>query len=492
MLIRLAPKSPACPAYLVVLASLVMLSDRSAHADVFHVPADYPTIEDAAIAAGDGDEIVIAPGTYAPFNVGAKQGLIIRSSDGPAVTIIDAGGVEACVVNLGSGHKTFQGLTFTNGVGETYNGGAINLQFGSPSFTFTDCVFSYCSSVKGAIGTPSATGGSGYTFTGCTFEGNSGEDAGVLKTLGGSYAFVDCTFSNNSATDNGAGGALTLEGSPLISITGCTFEGNTALRGGAIHNGNDFNAPGDQLDDCVFEGNTATGVDGGGAIWTREDMPITNCTFLNNTAPSGPGGAVRATEPATVVVTGCTFDQNQATDGGAVLLIGGTLTDCNFTGNIASGAGGAVHAASGESTLVNCDMSMNTAGSSGGGIFVVGLAIVNISDSTLCMNTPDQFAYVGAFLATNVFGCDVTCPNTDAMGACCLTGGACVSTTEANCVAAGGTYQGDATTCGRANCAPPPACLADIVDSGTFQPPPDGVVDGADLGYLLGAWGRCR
>jgi hypothetical protein len=35
-----------------------------------------------------------------------------------------------------------------------------------------------------------------------------------------------------------------------------------------------------------------------------------------------------------------------------------------------------------------------------------------------------------------------------------------------------------------------PSC-ADIVTSATFQPPPDGVVDAADLAFLLGAWGQC-
>jgi len=35
-------------------------------------------------------------------------------------------------------------------------------------------------------------------------------------------------------------------------------------------------------------------------------------------------------------------------------------------------------------------------------------------------------------------------------------------------------------------------CPADLVSSGTFQPPPDGVVDGADLGFLLGEWGPNR
>ena len=35
----------------------------------------------------------------------------------------------------------------------------------------------------------------------------------------------------------------------------------------------------------------------------------------------------------------------------------------------------------------------------------------------------------------------------------------------------------------------PPACEGDFVSSDTFQPPPDGEVDGADLAFLLGEWG---
>jgi hypothetical protein len=36
---------------------------------------------------------------------------------------------------------------------------------------------------------------------------------------------------------------------------------------------------------------------------------------------------------------------------------------------------------------------------------------------------------------------------------------------------------------------PGPSCLGDVVSSATFEPPPDGTVNGADLAYLLGAWG---
>jgi len=40
-----------------------------------------------------------------------------------------------------------------------------------------------------------------------------------------------------------------------------------------------------------------------------------------------------------------------------------------------------------------------------------------------------------------------------------------------------------------ARVAPEAGRFADFVTSSTLQPPPDGVVDGADLAYLIGAWG---
>ncbi len=36
-----------------------------------------------------------------------------------------------------------------------------------------------------------------------------------------------------------------------------------------------------------------------------------------------------------------------------------------------------------------------------------------------------------------------------------------------------------------------PNSPADIVDGRTFAPPPDGVVDAADLAWLLSTWGTC-
>ena len=76
------------------------------------------------------------------------------------------------------------------------------------------------------------------------------------------------------------------------------------------------------------------------------------------------------------------------------------------------------------------------------------------------------------------------------VGACCGSEGGCVpDVSQETCEGGGGTYQGDGSTCETVKCPQPPACPADIVDGSTFQPPPDGAVNAADLAYLLGEWG---
>ncbi len=78
-------------------------------------------------------------------------------------------------------------------------------------------------------------------------------------------------------------------------------------------------------------------------------------------------------------------------------------------------------------------------------------------------------------------------------GACCFEDGSCEDDHSASsCETAGGVFQGDGSSCDTAACPQPVPCFADIVNNVTFQPPPDGAVDGADLAYLLGDWGSKR
>jgi len=106
-----------------------------------------------------------------------------------------------------------------------------------------------------------------------------------------------------------------------------------------------------------------------------------------------------------------------------------------------------------------------------------------------CLNdlTSEDCATQGGTYQGDESACaSVECPQPT--GACCLTNGSCLDAiSAADCQAQGGAYQGDDSACATVECTQP--CIADFVSSDTLQPPPDGLVDGADLAYLIGEWG---
>ena len=75
------------------------------------------------------------------------------------------------------------------------------------------------------------------------------------------------------------------------------------------------------------------------------------------------------------------------------------------------------------------------------------------------------------------------------VGACCLNETCVEGVSSSQCASVNGAYQGDGVPCDVVECSPGKPCVADLVDAATFQPPPDGFVDAADLAYLLGEWG---
>lgn len=54
------------------------------------VPADYPAIQDAIVAAADGDTVLVDPGTYVEHLDFLGKGITVAGTSGPEVTIIDA------------------------------------------------------------------------------------------------------------------------------------------------------------------------------------------------------------------------------------------------------------------------------------------------------------------------------------------------------------------------------------------------------------------
>ncbi|MHC4970688.1 MAG: right-handed parallel beta-helix repeat-containing protein, partial [Planctomycetota bacterium] len=189
------------------------------------VPADFVTIQAAIDWCIDGEEILVAPGTYfESINFWGKA-ITLRSSDGPDATVIDPQGSGSGVrCESGEGLDTIlDGFTIRGGSTGMYNSGG-----SSP--TVANCTFS---------GNTAATGGGMYNYF----------DSGPTVT--------DCTFSGNSSTYGGGGMANVLNSNP--TVTNCTFSGNTA-------------------------GDDPSSGDGGG-MYNQESSPtLINCVFSDNSA----------------------------------------------------------------------------------------------------------------------------------------------------------------------------------------------------------------
>ncbi len=170
----------------VVIGCAVTTVVSAVHADVIQVPADHLTIQSAIDAATDGDEIVLAMGTYPEQIDFTGKAITVRSVDPTlpevvATTVIDAGGKGTAVaLRTGEGPSAvLDGITITGGFGDSgdagVNGGGLHVMGTAP------------------------------TVSRCVFTGNtSGYGGGALLIEESTPVFIDCTFYANSAVTRGA------------------------------------------------------------------------------------------------------------------------------------------------------------------------------------------------------------------------------------------------------------------------------------------------
>lgn len=213
------------------------------------------------------------------------------------------------------------------------------------------------------------------------FENNiAAEDGGGIAALDNTQLAVGgVLFQGNIAGDDGGGIAATF--SSKTTVFDSNFENNRADgHGGGVYR-NDvmtpvFSGHSATISDSRFIQNTA-GLSGGGYFHGESSgsATIDNSLFQSNRSNSNVlgngGGGIYVFADGLVRVTGSTFVNNRALDGGGLFNQGTSeLINTTFSANIARSEGGAIKTfpRPAHLTIYNSTLSANQAGDIGGGI----------------------------------------------------------------------------------------------------------------------------
>jgi hypothetical protein len=291
---------------------------------------------------------------------------------------------------LVQGSLALRGITFKNGWGgDGFRSGVIVMNEGT-SLSITECVFA---SNIGAAGGAIAVGGLPRTEAGLNKQATASATPGSQTKL----VIVGSTFTGNTANQQAEGGAIVVSNNLfkreiIVIITDSVFAENIAHSYWSAAEGS--KNTGGAIAYAVYDGPKITST-------------ITGCTFRNNTADGGPGGAialVAGTAGSGTIdmnITGCTFRDNAAAGvGGAICSVGVSaamdISNSSFTNNTAIGAsGGAIALVAGSAgssvgeidmNITGCTFRDNSAGL-GGAIFAgypagVSVHITNSSFTT--------------------------------------------------------------------------------------------------------------
>ena len=298
---------------------------------------------------------------------GAKNKVVLLNKnltiDGQGHTI-DCLGDDCSAFYSDAGTITLKNLKIINGHNDdNYKGGAIYIG-DSAKYTIINCTFNnnWADDYGGAI----YNGVNPLTIINCSFNNNKADDeyGGAVYTKGSTYVsgssftdnyannyggaiysknlnIINCTFLSNKADDYG--GAIYAYGN--TSISDSSFIDNYVNKqGGAIHSSGFLN-----ITNSTFRSNKVdyTFGDGGGAIYTNGSTSISGSSFIENSV-LGQGGAIYSKHDLDIV--NCSFTSNKAhTDGcvgGAISAKGNvvTIVGSNFTSNEGGRRGGAIFA----------------------------------------------------------------------------------------------------------------------------------------------------
>jgi predicted outer membrane repeat protein len=304
----------------------------------------YQDLRSALVASPTGSEFWIATGTYLPttttdrtksFPVKANQKLLggflpgaarVTDRDPAAHPTILSGDIGAPgfaddntrhVLQAGNAPGiVLDGLIIEDGANESSgtDGDGAGLRVTNvPGLLIQDCVVRRCS-------TPARGGGASFLNA----------DGAILRRV---------TFEQNFG---GVGGALDMQSAPM-TYAACRFLGNTSTSGpGAVIA---VSSSGSLFVNCEFSGNSTQGIGGagGGALSLNAGMAIHSSTFVGNTATTNGGAITTSLSANSASITNCLFVDNTAPSSPHIQTVGNVpITSCGFSDAPVGGAGNGV------------------------------------------------------------------------------------------------------------------------------------------------------
>ena len=408
-------------------------------AATINVPGDYATIQQAISASFDGDEILVAPGTYnenLDFN---SRGITLRSSGGPSVTSI-VGQTTDYVMRVESlaGPGAIEGFD----IGSTKATGAMVFCDDS-TLSVVNCTI--LEELEGLY----VSGGSTLEIRDSQISCTAGECIYVHKSV--------LTLSDSSLTS--AGELVLHNWDSQATISGCSFENSTCASVLSFFTGTI--PSGLILSDSVFRGNTTTA----GMLITRNPFSISGCTFESNVSN---GDSILNIEGSVgdSLMSGCTFAGNSSANAAVEISSDPIqISDTTFCENTPVDIVGPWVNGGGNEFPDDCDD-------------VEGACCVD----DVCYEVELLFCESagGEWLGFNVVCEADTCADPPQFGACCVNGEA-VSLYDYDCDRILGLFMGEGTNPDDVTC--PPHCQGDANG--------DGEVDTNDILLVISNWGPC-
>jgi len=370
----------------------------------------FPTVQEALDAAGPGDTIWIARGTYwsqderAPVARPRPGQRLFGGFEGnertlderpmpPVGTVFNGDrGVDGRTVDdservvIASSGLVLDGVHVVNGYRPARDGeGGAGLWLeGVEDVRVSDVTFNFGFAHFGA-----AVGcvASSARFERGEFRWNTATGAGgaVNGLAGCALSFTDVRFDENDAALDG--GAIALEATSTVEVTRADFAaGKAAFNGGAIALADASVA---FVEESRFAANQAEVSGGAVFVDSASSLTVSRSRFFANRSEAG-GGAIGAQDLGTVEVDRSVFSSNRAgAQGGAVRAADFAevdLTGSLFTGNSALAEGGAVAAVENGIVSLNDVHLARNRGDRGGALYAESDAVLRMRNGLLTRN----------------------------------------------------------------------------------------------------------